>query len=385
MSETTVYRFLNATTGVHFYTADEQEKKIIQSKLLGFDFEGASYQGIDPLTGMGQPLPVYRFYNRDTGVHLYTISETERNVVEDSNNFRYEGEAFFAYETELEGSIPIYRFYNSTTGAHFYTPSTVEKDNIEDNLSGFESEGIAYYALPETDTQEILPPNNFSIEIVFGQGTEDFTPEMREGINNAADIWKNAILQSSFDGEHTLTIEIDGTDLGEDSYAAEASIDPEKLKADANDNLLPTKGYSTVNTNAELVPVFSSDVDYFTDIMTHEFAHVMGFGSLWKMNDLIDPVTGVYYAGTNAGIVYNSGKNTNADIPLTINERTGSDLAHWQEETFDNELMTHEVEVSGTSNPLSKLTLASLEDIGWNINYEVAELYPDSSTDLANL
>ena len=41
-----------------------------------------------------------------------------------------------------------YRFFNSTTGAHFYTPLVAERDNVEDNLPDFQSEGIAYYALP---------------------------------------------------------------------------------------------------------------------------------------------------------------------------------------------------------------------------------------------
>ena len=380
MSETTVYRFFNTDTGVHFYTADEKEKNFIQNNLSGFNFEGASYQGIDPLTGAEQPLPVYRFLNQDTGVHLYTLSETERYIVQNADNFTYEGEAFFAYKTEVAGTIPIYRFYNSTTGAHFYTPSPVERDNIEDNLSGFVSEGIAYYALPE---EILLPQNDFAIEIVLGQGTEDFTPEMIEGINKAADIWKNAILQSSFDREHILTIEIEGADLGEDGFAAEASLETETLEFDAEGNLLPTQGYSTVNTNELLTSTFSYYVEQFTDIMTHEFAHVMGFGNLWQENDLIDPITGVYYADSNAGIVYNRDRNTvGVDIPLTTNVGTGSDLVHWQEETFDNELMTHEIEFFGISNPLSELTLASLEDIGWNVNYEVAQLYPDSWTNL---
>ena len=42
----------------------------------------------------------------------------------------------------------VYRFFNSTTGAHFYTPLVAERDNVEDNLPDFQSEGIAYYALP---------------------------------------------------------------------------------------------------------------------------------------------------------------------------------------------------------------------------------------------
>lgn len=151
-SRTTVYRLLNNDTGVHFYTANETEKDAVE-QLANFSFEGASYQGVDPLTGAGESTSVYRFLNGDTGVHFYTTDETERNAVEELDNFSFEGEAFLAYETEVEGSIPIYRFYNSTTGAHFYTPSAIEKDNVENNLPEYQSEGIAYYALPvESET-----------------------------------------------------------------------------------------------------------------------------------------------------------------------------------------------------------------------------------------
>lgn len=153
-SETTVYRFFNTDTGVHFYTASEKERNFIEDELTNFKGEGASYQGVDPLTGAGEPVPVYRFLNEDTGVHLYTVSENERSAVENLDNFSFEGEVFFAYETEVEGSIPIYRFFNTTTGAHFYTPSATERDDVTANLPDFQSEGIAYYALP--DTRQII-------------------------------------------------------------------------------------------------------------------------------------------------------------------------------------------------------------------------------------
>ena len=80
---------------------------------------------------------------------IYTIDENEKNVVrQELDNYIYEGEAFSAYDFQVEGSIPVYRFYNSTTGAHFYTPSVVERDVVIDELPHFKSEGIAYYALP---------------------------------------------------------------------------------------------------------------------------------------------------------------------------------------------------------------------------------------------
>ena len=142
---TTVYRFFNNQTGVHFYTANEVERDAV-GQLSNYSFEGISYNAVDPLTGGG--VPVYRFLNQNTGVHLYTISEAERDATANLANFSFEGEAFFAYSTQVEGSIPIYRFFNSTTGAHFYTPSELERDTVVNNLPDFQSEGIAYYALP---------------------------------------------------------------------------------------------------------------------------------------------------------------------------------------------------------------------------------------------
>ena len=147
-----IYRFFNQDTGVHFYTASETERDAISAELTSFEYEGVSYNSVDPLTG-SDAVSVYRFFNQDTGVHFYTASETERDVVEQLDNFVFEGEAFSAYESEVEGSIPIYRFFNSVTGGHFYTPSATERDLVIDSLPDFQSEGIAYYALPAESSE----------------------------------------------------------------------------------------------------------------------------------------------------------------------------------------------------------------------------------------
>ena len=143
-----VYRFFRPDLGVHFYTADDTEKDFISTNLPNYIFEGVSYQSVDPLSGAAEATPVYRLFNQDSGVHLYTVSETERDVVADLPNYTFEGEAFYGYEVAVNGSIPIHRFYNQTTGAHFYTPIEAEKDAVEAGLPEFAYEGIAYYALP---------------------------------------------------------------------------------------------------------------------------------------------------------------------------------------------------------------------------------------------
>jgi hypothetical protein len=151
-SEAEVYRFYDPAKGVHFYTSDTAERDYVQQNSDNYDLEGGAYRSVDPTSG-GQE--VYRFYNESTGVHLYTTNEAERDtIIENDPNFKFEGVKFYAYETQVEGSIPVYRFYEPTLGVHFYTPNEAEKNNVQQNLTNYDFEGVAYYALP-TDTGDI--------------------------------------------------------------------------------------------------------------------------------------------------------------------------------------------------------------------------------------
>ena len=152
-----VYRFYNTNLGVHFYTASEKEKDSVLENLPQYRLEGASYTSIakpdddtDPLTGAK---PVYRFYNENTGVHLYTISENEKNsIIENlSTIYRFEDIAYYAFDTAVDGAIPVYRFYNTNLDVHFYTPSAAEKDSVLDTLPQYRQEGIggiSFYVSP---------------------------------------------------------------------------------------------------------------------------------------------------------------------------------------------------------------------------------------------
>ena len=153
----TVYRFLNEDTGVHLYTTSEVERDSILNNLPNYVLEGSNNQGatyvsVDALTGNPEPKQVYRFLNEDTGTHLYTISEVEKESVEANlDNFSLETESFSAYTEQYPGTIPVYRFYNNETGAHFYTPTEGEKEVVEETLPNYNSEGIAYYVFPVED------------------------------------------------------------------------------------------------------------------------------------------------------------------------------------------------------------------------------------------
>ncbi|WP_052055729.1 FG-GAP repeat protein [Myxosarcina sp. GI1] len=152
-TKATVYRFFNSSVGAHFYTANKDERDYVRENLKNYDYEGASYKAApeesDPLTGA---VPVYRFFNKNTGVHLYTVSEVERDYVrENLDNWSFENIAYYGYEEPGANRTPLYRFYNRVVDAHFYTPSAAEKEAVLQNLPNYQlegSNGIAFYVEP---------------------------------------------------------------------------------------------------------------------------------------------------------------------------------------------------------------------------------------------
>jgi len=141
-----VYRFFNRTTGVHLYTASEAEKaNVVDTLSSTYSLEGVAYT-LDASTTANNA-PLYRFYDVNKGVHFYTASETEKSNLIGTMGavYRYEGVAYNVSLTPT-GAQPVYRFYNIKKGVHFFTASDSERDEIIATLGGtYRYEGIAYY------------------------------------------------------------------------------------------------------------------------------------------------------------------------------------------------------------------------------------------------
>lgn len=126
-----VYRFASRKTGDHFYTVSESEKTAVESNSeWGYVFEGVAFYAYQ--SDVAGSIPVYRFVNGTTGDHFYTASEEERDAIRNNTVWGYAGEgtAFYVPDTMQAGTATVYRFYNPTTGDHFYTASATEKDGL---------------------------------------------------------------------------------------------------------------------------------------------------------------------------------------------------------------------------------------------------------------
>lgn len=154
-----------------------------------------------------------------------------------------------------------------------------------------------------------------------------------------------------------------------------------------------TRSDTDVRTAIGIMKFDSADINSLgtsgnlQEVITHEMLHVVGVGSYWdslpgNKNLLINYGPNVAYIGAGgiAGCKALGANNTCAtSVPVEGDQGgDGTIDSHWDESTFGNELMTGFLN-RGT-NPLSVMTIRSLEDLGYVTNPAAADAYPDANT-----
>lgn len=124
------------------------------------------------------------------------------------------------------------------------------------------------------------------------------------------------------------------------------------------------------------------------DVILHELGHVLGFPTIWsdaQFNLLVGKGTDdPYFTGSNAVSAFQLAGGTPVNgvgVPVENTGSEGTRDSHWRESVLSNELMTGFV--SAGSNPLSAITIGSLEDIGYQVDYSAADPYTVPSTQTA--
>ncbi|QXJ25585.1 peptidase [Actinomadura graeca] len=221
----------------------------------------------------------------------------------------------------------------------------------------------------------------FTIEIRFLGGLSD---EQQAAFAGAADRWARVIVGDLPD------IEIDG-DLIDDVLilAQGQAIDgvghvlgqagPTHARRAADGTWLqPCKGHMAFDT-ADLGQMEAEGT--LLDVITHEMGHVLGIGSMWGLKGLVSPpadapdaLVNPVFTGPAAMAEYGRLLG-GGPLPVPVENRGGGGTArvHWRESVFANELMTGFVGAAG--NPLSRLTIAGLQDLEYQVDLEAADEY----------
>ncbi len=89
------------------------------------------------------------------------------------------------------------------------------------------------------------------------------------------------------------------------------------------------------------------------------------------------PACDTHFTGGGAITAFNNSNGGNTysgqKVPVENTCGAGTADAHWRESIFDIELMTGFI--SGTPNPLSVTTIASLQDLGYSVNSLEADAF----------
>src|SRR5690606_30052468 len=107
-----------------------------------------------------------------------------------------------------------------------------------------------------------------------------------------------------------------------------------------------------------------------TDVIFHELGHVLGAGTLWdgfgcapgstRCRSFVEGQSGddPTFTGPEAVREWRALGGT-GNVPIESEGGTGTELSHWRESVFDDEIMTGFIERRGVRNPLSRVTIAS--------------------------
>ncbi len=148
-NKTPIFRLYNTRTGTQLYTRGEADKNKILNKFRDFVFTDGVPAFYASLTNDGTT-PIFRLYNTRTGAQLYTRGEADKNkILNKFKDFKFtDGTPAFYASLSDDGSTPIYRLYNKRTGMQLYTRGEADKNKILSKYSDYEfTDGVpAFYA-----------------------------------------------------------------------------------------------------------------------------------------------------------------------------------------------------------------------------------------------
>jgi hypothetical protein len=136
---------------------------------------------------------------------------------------------------------------------------------------------------------------------------------------------------------------------------------------------LPYRGLVEVDT-ADVAALQASG--QLLDVLTHEMAHVLGFGTIWEDDRLLKDAGGSNprFTGPVSTAQYDAifGRS-DSSVPVEGEGGPGTHDTHWRESVLGNEIMTGFVDDG--PNPISRVTVGSLADLGYVVDLAAAEDY----------
>lgn len=169
-----------------------------------------------------------------------------------------------------------------------------------------------------------------------------------------------------------------------------ARIDSIDHRGDSTGNILGQASPCAVNVSTRLTAYGLMQFDSLdigdlvadgsiTNVIVHEMGHVLGIGTLWNFQRSLLTGAGTndpYFSGPTARAQFaalNTVTYSGMAVPVENQFGAGTRDSHWRESILRNELMTGFL--NRGSNPLSRISLGSLQDLGYTVNLSAADSY----------
>ncbi len=233
-----------------------------------------------------------------------------------------------------------------------------------------------------------VDPTKYNIEIVFSDDTPDI---FREAFTKAKNRWES-VVKSDIPNSYTLKKGAScfkgWTKQQEDKIVDDLLIFAKVTKIDGPGKILGNAGPCIATKDPRiynrvgLMQFDEADVQgllangTFEIVVLHEIGHLVGIGTVWNAYDLIDrpkKKKGAAYYNGEGGTEGQAAVGGTGEAVIETNGGRGTAYGHWDEDTYDTELMTGWMDRSG--NYLSKLTILSLKDLGFEVDETQADPY----------
>ncbi|MGX1267847.1 leishmanolysin-related zinc metalloendopeptidase [Streptomyces phaeoluteigriseus] len=224
----------------------------------------------------------------------------------------------------------------------------------------------------------------FQIDVRFVQG---LTPGQKDVFAEAAERWARVIvgdLETAIVHDFTGTVVVDDVLIDAEGVPIDGTGHSPNILGQAG----PTRFRRPDAVSGARLPVTgrmrfdSADLaameedGTLLDVITHEMGHVLGIGTLWGSFGLRKDFPGPDPTFIGPAAMEEFGTlvgESPGPVPVANLGGIGSAGSHWRESVFDDELMSPSID--GGHNPMSRLTVASLKDLGYTVDLDAAEPY----------
>ena len=280
------------------------------------------------------------------------------------------------------------KMYWADAGTNKIQRANLDGTNVEDLLTGanglVDPSGVAVGGAPSP----------FRIEIVFLESSsgDGFNASQKDLFHKAAARWMSIITGDVPDSDFSdnpvdewdddLNKRIRVNDYVDDLriFVGIGDIDGARGTLGRGGTLIVrrNKSQNTLVTKIGKIAIDKADLewmseDLLSEVILHEMAHVLGFGTLWKTLNLVIGVSDRYFNGPLAIRAFdNAGGRSYSGPKVPVEDDSG----HWRGSVFGDELMTASVRPDfDGSLPLSAITTQSLADHGYEVDVGHADEY----------